>query len=517
MRGPVARYASHRLGREVRIAGDLKVHLFSFTPRVSVSGLQVINPAWVDRPLAADVGHLAFSFRLWPFITGHLVLPFVQIDNARVLVVRDTQRRTNWDFGNSNRGWKLPPINNFVVQNGKLAIDDRLRKMTFIGTISSHERADGGNSAFMLTGAGTLNSHQFTAEFHGGPLINVDESRPYHFVADIHSGSTHATADGAVDRPFHLGQFSAVTTFSGPNLSDLYYLTGLVLPGTPPYRISGELVRDGAIYRFTQFAGVVGETDLHGDLSVATAGDLPFVHATLASRKLNFDDLGPLIGAPSHGLGASAPTAASHYLLPDVPLHVERLRQMNADVQYDAATVKSRDFPLRDFHVHIALDNGVLALNPVAFDFTRGRLTGAVKLDARGATPETSIDARLSDIRLEQFFTGNPPPVEGLFEAHARLQGVGNSVHKTASTASGAVTLVIPGGKFRQSLAELTGINLVNGLGLLLANDKSDTGLRSPSRVSTRATASSIRSNLFSIRIRFSSKGMATLIWVMRR
>jgi uncharacterized protein involved in outer membrane biogenesis len=164
--------------------------------------------------------------------------------------------------------------------------------------------------------------------------------------------------------------------------------------------------------------------------------------------------------------------------LPDLPLHVERLRQMNADVQYDAATVKSQDFPLRDFHVHVALDNGVLALNPIAFGFTRGKLAGTLKLDARGATPQTSIDARLSDIRLEQFFTGNPPPVEGLFEAHARLQGAGNSVHKVASTASGAVTLVIPGGKFRQSFAELTGINLVNGLGLLLTNDKSDTGLR---------------------------------------
>jgi uncharacterized protein involved in outer membrane biogenesis len=40
------------------------------------------------------------------------------------------------------------------------------------------------------------------------------------------------------------------------------------------------------------------------------------------------------------------------------------------------------------------------------------------------------------------------------------------------------MTLVVPRGKLRKSFAELTGIDALNGLGLLLTNDKSDTGLR---------------------------------------
>jgi uncharacterized protein involved in outer membrane biogenesis len=472
LRGPVARYASHRLNREVHIAGNLDVHLFSLTPRVSASGVKITNPAWVGQPLAADIGKLAFSFRLIPLIFGTLILPSVEIDDPNILIVRDAQGRTNWDIGLSNDGAKLPAIRRFTVQNGHLNIDDHLRKMVFEGTVSSHERANGGDAAFQLTGEGKLNGNKFLADVHGGPLLNVDVSKPYRFTVDIHSGATHVTADGNFPHPFHLGYFSAQAIFSGPTLSDLYYLIGIPLPGTKPYRLSASVTRDGSLYRFSNLTGVVGSTDLHGNLSVQAADNPTFVQATLTSRQLTFTDLGPMFGALPAG------DAKSVSVLPATILHVERLRQLNADIQYDAKTVKSQDFPLREAHVHAVVKNGVFTLNPIAINFSHGKLTGSIQIDAHTDSPETDVDARLTDLRLEQFFSGNPPPLEGLLEARAKLHGTGNSVHKVGSTANGAITLVIPSGKFREAFAELTGINLLNGLGLLLTNDKSDTGLR---------------------------------------
>src|ERR1041385_6994563 len=43
LRGPLARYASGRLHRQVRIEGNLHVHLWSWTPRVDVGGLHITN------------------------------------------------------------------------------------------------------------------------------------------------------------------------------------------------------------------------------------------------------------------------------------------------------------------------------------------------------------------------------------------------------------------------------------------------------------------------------------------
>lgn len=338
-----------------------------------------------------------------------------------------------------------------------------------------------------MTGQGTLNGNKFLAEIHGGALLHVDETKPYDFTADIHSGATHIEAHGAFPNPFYLGRFWATTTFSGVNLADLYYLTGLAFPGTPPYHLSGTLTRNGPLFHFANFRGIVGETDLRGDLSVERPHDIPFVRASLRSRSLNFTDLGPLFGAPPHGRASRIATRPhpdptgnrqSGYLLPDTPLHIERLRQMNADVQYDADAIKSQDFPLRDLHVHVGLDGGIMTLDPIAFDFTRGRLAGSVKVDGRQNLAVTDIDARLTNIRLESFVSGSPPAIAGMLEARAKLHGVGNSVHRAASTANGAMTLVVPSGKLRKSFAELTGIDALNGLGLLLTNDKSDTGLR---------------------------------------
>jgi uncharacterized protein involved in outer membrane biogenesis len=472
MRGPLARYASARLGRPVTIEGNLDVHIFSFTPRVSVSGVKIANPDWAGSPHAADLPNLTFTFRLLPFLFGDTILPLVRFERPDIVIVRQAAGRTNWDFGGGNTGWDLPPIQRFLVRDGHIRIDDRVRKLVFTGTVSSEENAGAGGAAFRLTGDGTLNGNTFTAEVHGGPLIHVDASKPYAFVADVHSGATHVTAEGAITHPFHLGQFSAATTISGPNLSELYYLTGLAMPHTAAYAIHGTLTRDGSLYEYRDFAGTVGSSDLHGSLSVETSGAKPFIRGAVASKVLAFKDLGQLFG------GKSAAAVAQGRMLPDLPLHIDRLRQMDAEVDYDAGTIRSQDFPMRGVHAHIGLQNSVLLLKPLSFQFAYGRLTGLLRIDARHAVTATDVDARVTDMRVEQFVAGNPPPVSGLVEARAVLHGTGNSVRGVATTAGGQATFVVPQGKFREAFAELTGIDLINGLGLLLADDKSDTNLR---------------------------------------
>lgn len=490
MRGVVARYASYRLGRPVHIGGDLKVHLFSFTPGLSARNVSIGNPSWLKSPQMAQAQNLKFKIRLLPWLFGgEVYMPLVVIDHPNILIVRQMDGRTNWDFNGekgSGNGLQLPPIQHFIIRQGHLEIHDLRRKLTFTGTVSSHEGGRGG-AAFVLSGDGLLNGRKFTAAVHGGPLINVDVTKPYGFDADVRAGATHVLAKGSITHPFDLGGLEAELTLSGPSLNQLYYLTGLALPGTPPYHLSGHVSRDRAIYRITNINGTVGDSDLHGDLTVDASGKIPDLTGSLTSRVLDFDDLGPLIGAPppakerSRALAAGATAsdvAPMKHLLPDAPLNVARLRQMDADVTYRAETVKSRDFPLRHASTHVKLKNGILTLDPLSFSFAQGKLAGSASIDASHATPAIGIDARLSDIRLEQFVSGNPPPVEGLLAARAKLKGSGNSIQKAAETADGTFTTIIPSGKIRAAFAELTGINLLNGLGLLMSGDKSDTELR---------------------------------------
>jgi uncharacterized protein involved in outer membrane biogenesis len=478
MRGPIGRYLSHRTGREVRIDGNLSVKLFSWQPSIQAGGLYVGNPQWAqalaNTPQAGKVNDFIVELRLLPLLRGHLILPLVSIDRPDILLVRDETGRTNWDSGSKtpNDAWKLPPIRRFLVKDGHIQIDDAVRKLHFTGTVSSEENAGGGRSAFTLMGDGTLNKSKFTADVKGGPLLNVDETRPYNFSADVRAGETHAVINGAVTQPFHLDRYQASVTLSGASLADIYFLTGLVLPRTPPYRMSLSVTRDGSIYQLGSINAVLGGSDLGGNLTVDVSQDIPALSGRVASRVLVFEDLGPMVGG-----GKQAPVA-SKYLLPETVLHTERLRQTNAEVDYSAAAIKSRDFPLKALSTHISLQGGVLNLKPLAFGFTQGKISGALKIDARKDIPTSTVDARVSDIHAENFIKTADKPISGVLEARAVLTGTGNSVHAAASNASGTFTAVVPSGGMRHSLAEWTGVDVLTALSLNLSGDNSNTNLR---------------------------------------
>src|SRR6185369_8523051 len=141
-------------------------------------------------------------------------------------------------------------------------------------------------------------------------LLNVDPGQPYDFEGHVRAGATRIDAKGSLNKPFDLGAFAVTADFAGSDLADLYYLTGLALPNTRAYHLSGALTRDGNVFHFRNFGGKVGDSDLHGELTVDGTGDKPYLKADIASQQLDFDDLGPLIGAPRKAVaGKTAPVA----------------------------------------------------------------------------------------------------------------------------------------------------------------------------------------------------------------
>jgi uncharacterized protein involved in outer membrane biogenesis len=475
MRGPLSRYLSSHSGREVRIEGNLSVKLFSWQPSIDVGEVFIGNPGWVGTPQAARFKRARVEIRLVPLIFGNVILPLVRIDEPTLLLVRDAGGRTNWDSKNGqnpNEAFKLPPIRRFIVNKGHVEIRDAVRKLHFTGTVSSTEEARGKGASFALIGDGTLNQNKFLANVQGGPLLNVDESRPYNFNADVHAGETHAVVNGAITHPFHLDRFTATINVSGPDLSYLYFMTGLVLPKTPTYHMTLVVQRDGSFYRLNDINAMLGSTDLAGNLTVDASSKVPVLAGKVASRSLNFADLGPMVG------GGKAQPVTSKYLLPDTALHTERLKQTNAEVDYSAASIKSRDFPLTSLDTHISVKDAVLNLKPLSFGFTQGKLSGSLKIDARKEVPVTSLDARLTDLKAENFIKGTDKPIQGTLEARAVLTGRGNSVHKVVSTSDGTFTAVVPKGGMRHSLAEWLGIDVLKALSLNISDDNSNIQLR---------------------------------------
>ncbi|MEO8925581.1 MAG: AsmA family protein [Caulobacteraceae bacterium] len=467
------------------------------TPAAGVSTLAgdlVVGGApWAGAQPLARAPKLVVRMGLLEAMAGRLTLPLVEADRPTVRLVRDASGRANWqsDPKENPKPLKLPPINHLIVSDGALRYDDAKARISFAGTVSTSETVKtNGQGSFLLQGKGTLNAAPFTARVTGGPLIDVDARRPYPFDARIEAGATRLAASGIIAHPFDFGRVSGGVRVSGPDFSDLYHLTGVALPSTPPYDLAAGFARVGRTYAFRRIAGRIGDSDLAGSLSVDDTRGRPLVTADLASRRLKLADLAAVIGGvPKHTAGhtlspaqkiMAAKLRAEHRFLPDARLDVSRIRTTDARLTYRAASVDAGKLPIRALSLKLSLDHGLLIVDPLTMGLLQGDLAGQISLDARGAVPREAMDVKLTNARLENLIAaGNAnPPLEGGLYGRAKLNGSGDSVRAAAGDANGTVSLVIPGGEIRQSLAELLGIDATKGLFLLLAKSQGETPIR---------------------------------------
>jgi uncharacterized protein involved in outer membrane biogenesis len=498
---------SSATGRTTRIDGNVRVHLFSLNPELTVEGLSIANPDWAGSSDMLSVKKFDATLSLKSLLRFHLIFPQVTIDTPAIDVQRDSSERANWDFSRAGnhkasrsaaQPLHLPVIQQLNLTNGTLRAVDRVRKLTFNGQVSVAETQNSAdNHALKLRGSGSLNGKPFQLNLEGEPLIGVQPSKPYGFDLSVIAADIKLSAHANIPHPFDLAALQAQFHLSGSDLADVYYLTGLALPNTPPYDVSGTLVRDKLQFSVDDFRGKLGSSDISGNLSLDTGRERPKLTATLVSKQLNLADLAAPLGteatpgrktntlatAAAASTASTASTAAAPppaLLLPNADLQVQRVRAMDADVRFDAASVTTSKMPMNKVRFHLTLDNGKIALDPLAFALPQGEFSGTVAIDAQGTVPQTSIDMKLSNVDLAQFKakSAKDAPLEGQLLGRIKLQGSGTSVHKTAAAANGDITLVIPKGEIREALAELTGINLSRGLGLILTKNEQKTDVR---------------------------------------
>jgi uncharacterized protein involved in outer membrane biogenesis len=503
-RSLIVHVVAQRTGRPAAIDGEVRVKIFSANPELIVEGFSLGNADWAKPKSMLTVKRFDASVSLVSLLRFHVILPRVAIDTPVIDLERDSRGRANWDFTPAGSGraahnpkaapTHVPVIQELTVSSGTLTASDSIRKLKFEGQISIQESQNTADDhALKVRGTGELNNKPFELHLEGAPLINVQPTKPYEFSVAATAADIKLTAHTEFPRPFDMAAVRSTFTVSGSDLADVYYLTGLALPNTPPYDVAGTLERDKLIFRIDDLRGKLGSSDIEGKVSIDTGHERPKLIATLTSKQFAFADLASPLGTqatperktgtlakPTKPLQAAAPAPASALLLPDADLQVNRVRGMDADVDFDAQSVLAPKLPMKKVHLHILLDNGKITLNPLTFVLPQGQFAGTVTVDARPATPETSIDMKLSDVDMSQFKSkgATSAPLEGHIVGRIRLHGSGTSVHKAAANADGDITVVMPQGEMREVLAELTGIDVSRSLGLLVTKNQKDTEVR---------------------------------------
>src|SRR4249919_3782012 len=486
-KGAIERQVEARTGRDFEIGGDLDVDLDWTEPTVRADAVRFANASWSRQPVMASADRVEFTIRLWPLLRRRFLVPDLRLRHPVLHLETGPQGVGNWEFGEP--GGTVPQFSRLWIDSGKLTFIDAASKTDIATDVTSKLTPGAVASSVALDGGGHWKGSQLrvngTAE---SPLELRERQRPYRIDLRASAGDTHAHARGSLVDPVLLRDFDLQLALTGQDMADLYPLLGIVSPNTPPYKLDGRLTREiGAgkhTWHYDNFHGVVGDTDLAGDASLTVGGARPFLRANLASKRLDFDDLAGFVNkAPHTGDGEStnaqlAAQAASDdarpRLLPDRPYELEKLRAMDAEIQYTAHRIDAPRLPLDNMDTHLRLDNGVLQLQPLNFGVAGGQVRSVVRMDARGNPIRTRarIDARglnlrelIPDVKLAQDAIGR-------IGGYVTLTGNGNSIALMLGSSDGDVAIGMGHGQISNLLMELAGIDIAEALKFLVEGDR---------------------------------------------
>ncbi|MCA8092542.1 AsmA family protein [Burkholderia anthina] len=306
----------------------------------------------------------------------------------------------------------------------------------------------------------------------GGVLAIESATQPFPLQADVKAGDTRLAIVGTLTDPMHLAAIDLRLWLQGTSMSHLYQLTGITLPDTPPYATEGRLIGNfkphASTFRYENFNGRVGGSDLGGTLAYAQREPRPKLSGELVSNLLQFSDLAPVIGADTAASKAKRGDTTRQppgRVLPVETFRTDRWRALDADVKFTGRKlIKSANLPITNLYTHIVLQDGVLSLEPLQFGVAGGTLATTAHLDGSGTPLKGRFTVAARHLKLKQLFPAQKVMQSALGEINgdASLSATGNSPAALAATSNGEVKALVTDGRISRLLMEAAGLNVAN-------------------------------------------------------
>ncbi|HET6756184.1 MAG TPA: AsmA family protein, partial [Burkholderiales bacterium] len=434
LRSLVEYQVAARSGRALNIAGEVGVD-WSLRPRIHAEQVSLENSSWGSHPKMLEAERIALTINLTDLLKGDLVLPQVDLSRPWVLLEFSADGRRNWILErNQKRSDDPPVIERLTVDSGTFVYRNPAHATDLTVAIATDPSVEEGRQT-RVSARGTFRGLKASAEGTGGPVLNLrDKTSPYPLDVRAQLDSTRASAKGAVTGLVALSEVNLSVSLQGANLRQLGSILEIVLPATPKYSVAGQLVRNGRTWKFTEFAGSLGKSDLSGSIEFERESERPMLRADLQSRQLFFDELKRESKEPPR---------------------FARLRGFDADVKLAAQMVKREQRSIGGLTAHLRLDHGELKIDPLDFAAASGRVNSSLTLNARNDPPSAHAAVKVSSIQLDSLF----PKAKGTLAGSADLAGHGQSFEAMRGSSGGDVQFAISDGEISQLLVSLVGLN----------------------------------------------------------
>ncbi|CAM7649879.1 MAG: AsmA family protein [Enterobacteriaceae bacterium] len=473
-------------------------------PHIHADDIVLGNPPEIPDVTMVHLPRVEATLAPLALLTKTVYLPWIKLQKPDARLIRLSEKNNNWTFKLASAenndpnaqpsGWSFR-LDNILFDQGRIAVNDKVSKADIeilvdpLGkplpfnevTGNSKDKTRVADYVFGLKAQGHYNGQPLTGTGKiGGMLALRSEDTPFPVQADFRSGNTRVAFVGKVNDPMKMGGVDLQLKFAGDTLGDLYELTGVLLPDTPPFETDGHLVakidsEKSSVYDYRDFNGRIGESDIHGSLTYTTGKPRPKLEGDLESRQLRLADLGPLIGVDSGKGGDKAKQAEQKKgekniqpagkVLPYDRFETDKWNTMDADVRFKGKRIEhGSTLPISDLTTHIILQNADLKLQPLKFGLAGGTISSNIRLEGDKKPMQGRAEIQARRLKLKQLM----PNVElmqktlGEMNGDADFRGTGNSVAALLGTSNGNLKLLMNDGLISRNLMEIAGLNVGN-------------------------------------------------------
>lgn len=424
-------------------------------------------------PSMATVGRATASLKLLPLLVRHVSIGTLSIQTPDVALARRADGSNNWTFDRPAPDGSASPnpwtvnVARLVVNDGRLALSDAQKDLAFVAHLATQNQPAPYGVRFDVRGR--YAKARIEGSGQAGNVLSLrqqDVQYPLQFKA--RAGTVRAEVEGTLANPLALAGMDLQVLLQAESMADLYPLTGLVLPNTPPFRTKGHLVGSlepgRAVWDYRDFTGTVGQSDLRGQLTYTSGQPRPRLKGEMASRQLRLADLGPVVGAPSGERPQEKGTSKrAGKVLPGASFATDRWNAMDLDLTFKGERiVRDESLPIENLDVHARMDNAQLTLSPLRFGVAQGKIDSSVVLDGRDGPLKAQLRGSVDGLRLSALF----PKVELMEKSFGRLDGAmavngtGNSIAKMLGTSNGEARVYIRDGRFSKQMLDLAALNV---------------------------------------------------------
>jgi len=472
--------ASSAIGRNVTIQ-HLHVRLGRVT-QVAATGITIANPDnfTSDFGSLATIDELIIAANIPDYLFHRaIVLPVIEIDHLVADVRQHDDGSNNYTLHLASGGKSsgpAPQIGNLIMSNGEATIVMPKYKTNFnlnINTKPAPPNSFITGDEIDIDAHGTYSGAPVTGSLIGGALLSLrDPANPYPIDLHVQNGTTHASLIGTIENPATFGGANLTFDFSGQDMSNLYQLTGIPIPATPPYHLSGKLDYRKDAIRFENFEGRLGSSDLEGNLSETTPmnGGKRLITADLTSRQVNLSDLAGFLGGTPGTTATPGQTAATKAnveaananpnLLPNTPINLPKINAANIELRYRGEHIVNRDVPLDNVIVNLSVENGRITLHPLNFGVSTGTIASDFDLDPVDNVLHTKANIDFRRLPLARLMKATHAFAgDGVVGGSAHLTATGNSVATMLGHGNGGLQLFMnQGGDINALLVDLIGL-----------------------------------------------------------